>query len=307
MVNAFLTVAVMLLYAVPGFIMIKTRLVSDKEIGAFARLLLYVCQPALIVNSFLQIDASSKSVGEMAIVFGVMTGIICAVLAVMYLIMGKSKNKRCRIYIIASCFGNFQFMGIPILQALLPEYPEAVALSSMGALTMNLIGWTVGSAIITHDARYISVKKIFINPCVLSLAVAIPLFAFGIKLPEQIDGMVALLAKMSTPLCMIVMGMRLAASHVHDIFGHEKTYYILAVKQLAVPLLTFLIVLLLPIDPNIRATIFIMMCCPVASVVLNFAEMLGEGQRTAASLMLLGTMLSAVTIPVMTLLIPFLY
>lgn len=307
MVNAFLTVAVMLLYAVPGFIMIKTRLVSDKEIGAFARLLLYVCQPALIVNSFLQIDASSKSVGEMAIVFGVMTGIICAVLAVMYLIMGKSKNKRCRIYIIAGCFGNFQFMGIPILQALLPEYPEAVALSSMGALTMNLIGWTVGSAIITHDARYISVKKIFINPCVLSLAVAIPLFAFGIKLPEQIDGMVALLAKMSTPLCMIIMGMRLAASHVHDIFGHEKTYYILAVKQLAVPLLTFLIVLLLPIDPNIRATIFIMMCCPVASVVLNFAEMLGEGQRTAASLMLLGTMLSAVTIPVMTLLIPFLY
>ncbi|MCQ2436172.1 MAG: AEC family transporter [Clostridia bacterium] len=307
MVNAFLTVAVMLLYAVPGFIMIKTRLVSDKEIGAFARLLLYVCQPALIVNSFLQIDASSKSVGEMVIVFGVMTGIICAVLAVMYLIMGKSKNKRCRIYIIASCFGNFQFMGIPILQALLPEYPEAVVLSSMGSLAMNLIGWTVGSAIITHDARYISVKKVFINPCVLSLAVAIPLFAFGIKLPEQIDGMVALLAKMSTPLCMIIMGMRLAASHVHDIFGHEKTYYILAVKQLAVPLLTFLIVLLLPIDPNIRATIFIMMCCPVASIVLNFAEMLGEGQRTAASLMLLGTMLSAVTIPVMTLLIPFLY
>jgi predicted permease len=46
-----------------------------------------------------------------------------------------------------------------------------------------------------------------------------------------------------------------------------------------------------------------MVACPVASVVLNFAEMLGEGQETAANLMLLGTSLSVLTIPVMVLLV----
>ena len=46
-----------------------------------------------------------------------------------------------------------------------------------------------------------------------------------------------------------------------------------------------------------------MMACPAASVVLNFAEMLGEGQETAANLVLLSTMLSALTIPLMVLLV----
>ena len=45
---------------------------------------------------------------------------------------------------------------------------------------------------------------------------------------------------------------------------------------------------------------------PVASVVLNFAEIAGEGQKKAASLVLLGTILSIVTLPLMMLLLPVL-
>ena len=48
---------------------------------------------------------------------------------------------------------------------------------------------------------------------------------------------------------------------------------------------------------------FILCAAPVASVVLNFAEMLGEGQENAANLVLLGTVFSVATLPVMTLLL----
>ena len=48
---------------------------------------------------------------------------------------------------------------------------------------------------------------------------------------------------------------------------------------------------------------FVLTCCPVASVVLNFAELLGEGQEDAADMLLLGTILSVVTMPVMLLLL----
>jgi len=40
---------------------------------------------------------------------------------------------------------------------------------------------------------------------------------------------------------------------------------------------------------------------PVASITLNFAEMLGKGQKTAANLVLLGTILSLLTLPLMAL------
>ncbi|MFQ7078965.1 MAG: hypothetical protein ACLRSW_14065 [Christensenellaceae bacterium] len=44
-----------------------------------------------------------------------------------------------------------------------------------------------------------------------------------------------------------------------------------------------------------------MACCPVASVVLNFAELLGKGRRTLQ--IFAGTMLCIVTMPVMLLIL----
>ena len=69
------------------------------------------------------------------------------------------------------------------------------------------------------------------------------------------------------------------------------------------PLLVFLVTLVLPLDTVTKQTMFILAATPVASVVLNFAEMLGEGQETAANVVLLGTLLSILTIPAVSLLL----
>jgi predicted permease len=80
-------------------------------------------------------------------------------------------------------------------------------------------------------------------------------------------------------------------------------YAIIVFKQMVLPLLVFLVLLPLPLDPYMKASMYIIFACPVASVILSFAEMLGEGQETAANMVLLGTSLSALTIPIMCLLI----
>ena len=38
-------VLVMLIYAVPGFVLVKTKAVKEEHISSFAKVLLYVCQP----------------------------------------------------------------------------------------------------------------------------------------------------------------------------------------------------------------------------------------------------------------------
>ena len=58
-----------------------------------------------------------------------------------------------------------------------------------------------------------------------------------------------------------------------------------------------------PFEEYVRQTIFILACCPVASVVLNFAELLGEGQEEGANMVLLGTMMCIITMPVMLLIL----
>ena len=57
--------------------------------------------------------------------------------------------------------GNCGFMGIPLLEALLPGYPQAVAFAAMFFMAYNILMWTMVSFMITRDRHYISIKKIF--------------------------------------------------------------------------------------------------------------------------------------------------
>ncbi|MBO5262458.1 MAG: AEC family transporter [Clostridia bacterium] len=298
------TVGVMLFYAVPGFLLVKGKLVKSDGISNFAKLLMYVCSPMLVLYSFLNVEFSLNLVGKMVFAFFFAIGVmIIFVVIFSFVFKKKSNDARYRIYTLATVFPNCAFMGVPILQAVLPNYPEALAFSVMFSMALNISAWTVGSFIITRDKKYISVKKVLLNPQVFALIVAIPLFVWGVKLPTQIDSMVTLLGKMTTPLCMLIMGMRLACTPIKGIFLRPMQYAIIGFKQVVLPLLVFLVLLPLPLDPNMKASMYIIFACPVASVILSFAEMLGEGQETAANMVLLGTSLSALTIPIMCLLI----
>lgn len=297
-------VATMLLYAMPGFLLIKTNVVRKDQISAFAKLLMYVCSPCLVFNSLTRNVFSWGLVKEMAIAFVFITSaFLIGLITFFFVFKKKSDDVKYRIYNIATTLANCAFMGVPVLEAIFPDYPQAIAFSAMASLALNILGWSVGSFIISRDAKYIRIRKILINPATIALIVAIPFFAFSIEIPSLINNMISLLARMTTPLCMLIMGMRLACASLKKVFFVPSQYLIVAIKQIVFPLVSFLILLLLPLDERMKASIYILMACPVASVVLSFSEMIGEGQENASCLVLLGTMLSAITIPVMTLLI----
>lgn len=299
------TVSVMLLYACPGFLLVKSGLVKSSAISDFAKLLMYVCQPMLIIYSFMRVKFSFDILKEMLFVFAFIFLLLVTGLLLFRFVFFRKKasDVKYRIYTLATSFANCAFMGVPILEALLPEYPNAVAFSAMFSLAMNVLGWTLASSIITNDKKYMSAKKIVLNPAVLALTVAVPLFVTGAELPSVLSDMVILLGRMTTPMCMIIMGMRLATSEIRSVVNSPMQYFIIGIKQIVFPLIAFFLLMLFPVSGELRASVYIMFACPVASVVLNFSEILGEGQKTAANLVLLGTGLSAITIPLMVLIL----
>jgi predicted permease len=300
----FTAVLTMLLYAVPGYILRKTGAVGETALPAFSKLLLYVGSPCLAIDSFSKAEFSPELLRNMGIFFLFMLlfqGALLTVLCIVWRRFGWTVDNR--VCAVAGCFGNCSFFGIPLLNALLPDYAAGPALSSVYFLSMSIIGWTAGCAVITGDRRHISVKKIFLNPAVLSLLVAVPMFIFRLRLPEALGNMVELLGKMTTPICMIVLGMRLAMTKWSSVFCRPKLYLTALFKLTAMPLAALGLSTLLGLSPEIRAVLFITCSCPTASVVLNFAEILGEGQETAAENVLLCTILSLLSIPVLMLLL----
>ena len=294
----------MLLYAVPGFVLVKTKLVKESGISAFAKLLMCVCSPCLVYSSITRNEFSKDLVFKLIFSFVFITAVFLLVLLLFHFVFRKKReDERYRIFNLATTFSNCGFMGVPVLEALFPDYPEAIAFSAMASLSMNILAWTVGAYLISQERKYISPKKIFLNPAMVALAISLPMFIFGLKTPAVIGDAIGLLAKMTTPLCMLIMGMRLACIPPKIVFLRPMQYLIVFIKQIALPLAVLLILLPLPLAAEMKASIYILTACPVATVILNMSEIIGKGQKSAASLVLLGTSLSIITIPVMSLLI----
>ena len=302
-----ITVAIMLAYAIPGFIFVKTKAIKPESIGAFARVLLFVCQPALFLYSFIAATYSPEFFKQMGIFFGLCMGMQILVMVSLTLILkSKFDDIRNRICTIASALANVGFFGVPLLEAVLPGHPEAIVFSTVFSVTLNLLSWTLAVGIISWDRKKMSIRNMVLNPTTVSLLVALPLFFTGTKLPGVIAPIVELLARMTTPMCMLILGMRLATVTTKDLFCNPRIYLSTAIKNVLYPLLSFLIIYFIPLPTYIKITFFLLGCCPAASMVLNMSELVGEGQTQAACSVLISTLSCIVTIPLLALMIPLL-
>ena len=299
-----ITVATMLLYAVPGYLLVKGKLLPKESISSFATLLLYACAPFQTIYALQQMDFSLYMLKYLILTLVLGMVLMGGTLGVVYFVLRKrQQDVRYRICTVAAAMGNCGFMGIPLLEALLPDYPQAVGFASMFFMAMNILMWTLVSFIITRDRRYISLKKVFINPSVIAMGVALMLFFGRIHLTGQISDLVTTLNKMSTVVCMLILGMRLALVPIKPMFTSGIQYVAIALKLFVFPLAALAICSLLPVEREFTMALYIICCVPTGNMVLSFAELLGEGQDTAANVVLLSTLLSMLTIPLMLMLI----
>ncbi|NCA67239.1 MAG: hypothetical protein EOM87_04145 [Clostridia bacterium] len=300
-----INVLIMMAYAVPGYILVKAKLVKTEAISAFSILLLYVSQPFLTIYSFQKASFSMAMLGNMGIVLGLSTLIQAGFLLIMYLIYRKHyDNPGYRVSTVAIAFGNVGFLGVPLLEAMIPQYPEAVAYSAVFIISMNFLAWTLGSAFLTGDKKHMKPKNFLLNPLMLGLIVALPLFFTGTKLTGTVMNSVEILGKMTAPLCMLILGMRFATVKPKELFSDGRIYITSSMKLIIYPLAVFLLVFALPVETSIKLTLFILSCCPTASMVQNLAEIHGVGgQKEAANSVLLSTIFSMVTIPLLSLML----
>lgn len=303
-------VLVLLLMAAVGYILAKCRVFDGNFTSDLSKILVYVCQPALAVYTFKSTEYSPEKLTNVGIFALLVLAINVLVMGASYLIFKKkSKNPIYRIMTIATAMANCAFFGIPIIEAILPtEAPDLILYTTVFSVIMNIIGWTIGSAIISQNLKYVSVKKMITNPALIGTVVALILFVFEIPIENltSVFSLITTCAKMATPLSMIIMGARLATMDIPSMFNDGRVYLTIAIKQFAMPLIAFAMVFFLPLPAEIAKTFFIICACPVASVVLNYSEIVGEGQKEAAKMVLVGTILSVVTLPIMMLLLPLL-
>ncbi|MEG1663551.1 MAG: hypothetical protein RR338_06145, partial [Clostridia bacterium] len=116
-INVLLLVAM----AIPGFLLMKSKVVKPSAIAYFAAVLLYVCQPFLSLRSFLRVEYSTELLKNLGIVFVFSLLAQLLLFFVMWLILHKKFDKfdDTKMLIENGYIGGNTFTKEPALNALI--------------------------------------------------------------------------------------------------------------------------------------------------------------------------------------------
>lgn len=311
--DVLLIMASLVALIIPGYVLRKVKILRDNAVEVLVFLLIYVCMPMLTLNSFLSQGGAPAM--DTAVLMGMsflfsLLGHLLVFLAAKVIFLKWKDQENASAYIAASVFTNGGFLGIPFVKMLIPD-PQAVLFAVIYNVVFNMLLWTLGIYILTGDKSFISLKKAFVNPSILPLFIALPLYfipSINIISGTPIANSIALLSDMSAPLSMIVVGIRLADMGIAKAFRGAGNYLASFVKLFLSPSIVLAAAFALKQIPFsasygslFLAVPVILMAMPAAASIVVFAEKTNRARLEAARVFLTTTILSIISIPLMIL------
>jgi predicted permease len=318
----FIQVAVLVLMIIPGFLLAKFRLSNELLGKGVSNIILYAAQPALIISGYAYTPYNPDILQRMLAVlfFSILVHTVFTLVA--FLVYHKAPAGKKQPLMFATVFTNAGYMGIPLLKAIFGA--EVAIYGSIYVFVFNVFVWSVGAYLYTGDRKYISAKKMILNPATVSAIVGLVFFvlsAFGANpflldlssLPiadsavtvfrNLINGMEQLVA----PLAMLIIGLRLAEVDFSRVFCDKWLYLYLVVGMLLTPALIWGISRLIGLvgiyyDAQITNIILLSTAAPAATATSMFAEKFDGDAAYAGVLVSVSSLLCLATMPLVSLL-----
>lgn len=282
-----------------GYLIIKIGVVKESFTKNLSAFLFNVTLPCAIVSA-LQFDFDKQMLIKSALLIGISAVVIVfswifAIFSVKALRVDPD-NKNAIIY--SLMFSNFSFMGYPVAQAFMGDL--GLFYATMFSLPLYTFVQSWGVALIDSEGGNRRFKATYIlNPPMIAVVIGFIMFLTGWRFPTAIDGTVNSLGSMTTPLAMVLVGLALSAEPLKNAFTSVKLYIFAALRLIVLPLIVFYLLNMARIDIDICRLSAIITMMPVAANIIITSAAFGKDPAVPARIVLLTTVLSVITIPLM--------
>lgn len=289
---------IIFLLILTGYIVYKKGIVKAEISKGISALVVNVCNPAILIRSAFDRDASITNENLLLAMLG--SALMYAVLLAAAWILPRALRVEARWrdhYALMSIFGNTGFIGIPLVSAVFGS--QALIYVAIVNAYFNLLFYTCGIWLADGNQSGFSWKN-FLNIGNLSTIVTIILFLWNAKLPVVITSTVDHIANTTTFLAMVVIGISLARSRLLEIFTEKRLYAFIMLRFLVIPVLTGFLLRMFIKDDVVYGVLVLMTAVPVANLPLMRVEETGGDGALLSRGIILSTILSLVTIPIVT-------
>ena len=305
-------VIIFVLLAVPGYLLVKSKLVTGKDSGLLSKLLTYVGMPFMILASTLKLEFTAEFTKSMLLTCAI--GVVCIVgmFFLTALLVRDNDAKRRGMMRFAMVFANNGFIGIPLATAVFGAEAPVMAYLIVLNILNNVLMFTLGAYLISGDKKTMNLKKAVLNPVLLGFLAGIALNLLGVhKLVPEVQTYANHFSGIVTPLSMLVLGIKLAEVPMKKLFTSVRMYYVSAVRLVLLPALCVGLMLALQLIPVLAVNkdmivgFFIAFAMPTAGLASAFADQYKGDSENAVIFTLGSTVLSIGAIPLLYWLLQF--
>jgi len=293
------TLVLFLLMSV-GFGAGKARILDESGGKGISRLLVNFILPALIIQSMQR--PFSPELRDFAFSMLAVSFLSYAIAFPLAWILVKAigaKGAERGAHAFGAIFSNCAFMGFPVIEAILGK--DAIFAASVANIPFQLLAFSVGPYMLAKAAGG-SVKlglTSFITPAAVASVVGFGLFVAGITLPKPLGDALTLLGDTTTPMSMILIGSIVSRMDFRSIAARPRLYITSVYRLCLFPLGLFALLYALGLRGLLLSLPVILAAMPVAANSAILAEAYGGDAETASSLVLVSTLISLVTIPLL--------
>lgn len=296
-----------------GFALARIELLDQHTKQKLTKILLNVTTPLMMIDAFYD---RMQMLGEQESDLGVSVGMLFVYSFAFYLILivlslilvaalHPPKDDK-RLYIFMTIFGNVGFMGFPIVKSVYGT--EGLFYAAIVNSVFNIFVYTFGvvlmggagesgSGSLAERIKQIPWKKLLLTPAVIGTAVGILIFVCRIPLPGIIADTCGTLGDLTSPLAMLVVGANLSGMKIKDVLTNMRMNIYVLLRQIAMPLVFWLIISRFVTHPVLAPTLLLMSCMPVANTTALFATEYNGNEKHASQGIFMTTLFSLISFP----------
>ncbi|WP_442595896.1 AEC family transporter [Neobacillus sp. D3-1R] len=263
------------------------------DIRSISTLSLYVATPAMVFRTFYETDLNIQYMNM--VVFSFILLFLLIFINKIYSRLTKQSESLESGLILSTVFMNSGNYGAPIILFAYGEmgFHYSVSILVLHAIMMNFFG--VYYAARGQAGIKTAIKSVLEMPPTYAVIVALLFQWFDIKLPETATSAISLVADVTIPVIMIVLGMQLAEIKLKQ-FKWDKIAYGVVVRLFVSPLLAAGIVYFFQMDPLLEKVLIVSAAMPSAATTTLYALQFDAEPELVSSITFITTIFSILTI-----------
>ena len=267
--------------------------IKKVNIQAFVDLIVYIAGPCLI---FASIARSDINVADFTTIAGAALAIILIMAFSAFLIFKITNSDRKGLYL-PMVFGNTSYLG----------YPAALFAFGMDGLSRAVVYDMINSLVIFSFGIYIvhhknELQEAFKVPLLYAVVIGLAVNLLQIHVPDLVFTPIELIGMITIPLALLVLGYKLTEIKI----SAAKIALLASVFRIGGGVLVALVIInLLSIDGLVKDIIVLQAAMPSAVMSLILAAKYNRDASLVASVVLITTVLSMISIPlILSVLLP---